>query len=81
MLSRFKNICSSNNCLENFDAKLLDEVVNIVESPNVILIDFDKSYLSLPSEIIISTLKKNQRYFPLFDKRNRLTNQFLVVIN
>ena len=81
VLSRFKNICSSNNCLENFDAKLLDEVVNIVESPNVILIDFDKSYLSLPSEIIISTLKKNQRYFPLFDKRNRLTNQFLVVIN
>jgi len=56
-------------------------VVNITENPNVILADFDKEYLDIPKEIIISTLQRHQRYFPLFDSKNRLTNNFLIVTN
>ena len=55
--------------------------MNIVEDPNVLLINFDKEYLSIPEEIIISTLEKHQRYFPIFDSRGKLTNNFFVVAN
>ena len=60
---------------------MLEEVINIVEDPNILLVNFDKEYLKIPQEIIISTLEKHQRYFPIFDIRNRLTNYFFVVAN
>ena len=55
--------------------------MNIVEDPNVLLVHFNKEYLKIPQEIIISTLEKHQRYFPIFDSRGRLTNNFFVVAN
>ena len=64
-----------------FDERLLDEVINIVEDPNVLLIEFHKDYLDIPKEIIISTLQNHQRYFPLFDSKDNLTNAFFVVAN
>jgi len=81
ILRKFEAICRSKNYKENFNIKLLEEVTNIVENPNVLLVDFNKDYLKIPSEIIISTLQGHQRYFPLFDKKDRLTNYFLVVAN
>ena len=47
----------------------------------MLLINFNKEYLKLPKEIIISTLQKHQRYFPLLDNKDRLSNFFLVVAN
>ena len=79
ILKKFQSICKSKNFLENFNEKLIEEVVNITENPSVIIADFDKSYLAVPQEIIISTLERHQRYFPLFDSKNRLTNSFLIV--
>ena len=35
----------------------------------------------MPEEIIISTIEKHQKYFPLFDSRGKLTNHFFVVAN
>ena len=81
ILKKFQSICKSKSYLENFNEKLLEEVVNITENPNVIIADFDKEYLKIPEEIIISTLQRHQRYFPLFDSKNRLTNNFLIVAN
>ena len=81
IIKKFQSICKSKSYLENFNEKLMEEVVNITENPNVILADFDKEYLSIPQEIIISTLQRHQRYFPLFDSKNRLTNNFLIVAN
>jgi len=81
ILKRFEFICKSKNYRENFNSQLLEEVVNIVENPNVLLADFNKDYLKIPQEIIISTLQRHQRYFPLFDNKDRLTNYFLVVAN
>ena len=60
---------------------MLEEVVNIVEDPNLLHVSFNKDYLKIPQEIIISTLEKHQRYFPIFDSRERLTNNFFVVAN
>ena len=79
IIKKFQSICKIKSYLENFNEKLIEEVVNITENPSVILADFDKEYLSIPQEIIISTLQRHQRYFPLFDSKNRLTNNFLIV--
>ncbi len=81
ILKRFETICRSKNYKENFKTQLLEEVTNIVDNPNVLLVDFNKDYLKIPSEIIISTLQGHQRYFPLFDSKDNLTNFFLVVAN
>jgi len=43
--------------------------------------EFNKDYLKIPQEIIISTLETHQRYFPLFDNRENLTNYFFIVAN
>ncbi len=66
---------------EILNPKLLEEVVNIVEDPNLLHVSFSRDYLEIPQEIIISTLEKHQRYFPIFDNRDRLTNYFFVVAN
>jgi glycyl-tRNA synthetase beta chain len=81
ILRKFETICKSKKYKEIFDKKLLEEVVNITENPNVLLIDFDRKYLDIPSEIIISTLQNHQKYFPLFDYKEKLTNHFHVVAN
>ena len=81
ILKKFSTIAKSKNYKENYNSKLLEEVINIVEDPNVLLVDFNKDYLKIPQEIIISTLEKHQRYFTIFDSRDRLTNNFFVVAN
>jgi glycyl-tRNA synthetase beta chain len=81
ILKKFEFICKTKNFKDTFSQKLIEEVVNIVENPNILLVDFNKNYLELPSEIIISTLQNHQRYFPLFSKKEKITNYFLVVAN
>ena len=62
IVKKFEVLCKSRNFKEDFNTKLLEEVVNIVENPNAIIIEFNKEYLKLPQEIIISTLQSHQRY-------------------
>lgn len=61
--------------------QLLDEVVNLVESPNVFLGFFNKKYLKLPKEVLITSMIKNQKYFPLYHGDDILSNFFLIVSN
>ncbi len=63
------------------DDALLDEVTALVERPNVLICEFEKQFLDVPQECLILTMKANQKYFPLLDANNKLTNQFLVVSN
>ena len=44
---------------------LLNEVTNLVEMPTAVMGGFDKEYLSLPRDVLISVMKKHQRYFPI----------------
>ena len=48
------------------DQALLSEVANIVEAPTCLLGSFDSAHLNLPREVLISVMKKHQRYFPVF---------------
>lgn len=63
------------------DDALLDEVTALVERPNVLLGQFEEVYLEVPQECLILTMKANQKYFPLLDANNKLSNKFLIVSN
>jgi glycyl-tRNA synthetase beta chain len=63
------------------DDALLDEVTALVERPNVLVCEFETEFLGVPQECLILTMKANQKYFPLLDTNNKLTNKFLVVSN
>jgi len=74
-ISKKKNIKIENN------NKLIDEVVDLTDKPDVIICEFDKKFLNIPKEILIITMKHHQKYFPTFDQKDNLTNIFLVVTN
>ncbi|WP_188422626.1 glycine--tRNA ligase subunit beta [Oxalicibacterium solurbis] len=63
------------------DEALLDEVTGLVERPNVVIGQFEETFLDVPQECLILTMKANQKYFPLLDADGKLTNKFLIVSN
>ena len=63
------------------DEDLLDEVVDIVEYPTVLVGDIDPAYLELPREVITTPMKDHQRYFPILDDKKKLLPYFLLVRN
>jgi glycyl-tRNA synthetase beta chain len=60
---------------------LLDEVTALVEYPQVYVGNFDASFLEVPQECLILTMRQNQKYFPLFDAAGKLLPRFLIVSN
>jgi len=60
---------------------LLDEVTALVEHPSVYLGTFPASFLDVPQECLILTMRQNQKYFPLFDRAGKLLPRFLIVSN
>ncbi len=77
----FLNILGKKRLKINENPKLMDEVVNLVDSPNILLCKFDKKFLSVPKEILTLTMESHQKYFPTFNDKNEITNEFLIVIN
>jgi glycyl-tRNA synthetase len=62
------------------DAGLLDEVNNLVEAPTAFKGNFEAEYLKLPADVLISVMKKHQRYLPV-KKAGRLLPYFIAVRN
>ena len=77
----FEKISKKKNIVIESNNKLLSEVTDIVEQPNVLICKFDQKFLNIPKEILIITMQHHQKYFPTFDKRGKITNEFLVVAN
>ena len=63
----------------NLSEKLLDEVTNIVEKPKVLVGEFNKRFLNVPDEILITTMQTHQKYFSIIDKKDNLINNFIIV--
>jgi glycyl-tRNA synthetase len=63
------------------DSGLAEEVANLVEAPQALIGAFDRSFLSLPDEVLTAVMKKHQRYFPVRDPNGRLMPHFIVVRN
>ena len=63
------------------DEALLKEVAGLVEWPVVLMGSFDKNYLNVPEEVIITTIKNNQKCFCLRGRDGKLSNHYLLVAN
>jgi glycyl-tRNA synthetase beta chain len=63
------------------DEELLTEVNNLVEYPVCARGRFSKTYLELPTEVILTAMKAHQKYFGLFSKRGKLLPYFIAVIS
>ena len=81
IIKEFLKISNKKNFTIEPNNKLLDEVTDIVEQPNILICEFDKKFLNIPKEILIITMQYHQKYFPTFDKKGKITNEFLVVAN
>ncbi len=85
ILKEIKELETKHRIIVEIDRDLLDEVVAITEYPSVLLGEFDKAFLKLPSEIITTSMKENQRYFAVFNQKSQesptLHNGFIVVSN
>jgi glycyl-tRNA synthetase len=63
------------------DPELLAEVANLVETPTVLRGQFDPEALRLPAEVLITVMRKHQRYFPVLGPDGQLLPYFLAVRN
>ena len=63
------------------DQPLLDEVTALVEWPVTLIGDFDQSFLAVPAEPLIYSMKDHQKYFPVMDDNGKLLNKFIFVSN
>ncbi|SFA70499.1 glycyl-tRNA synthetase beta chain [Lentibacillus halodurans] len=63
------------------DDELLQEVCNLVEFPAVFTGSFDPSYLTLPPDVLVTSMKEHQRYFPVKSKSGELLPYFVGVRN
>ncbi|MBN2047756.1 MAG: glycine--tRNA ligase subunit beta [Anaerolineaceae bacterium] len=76
-----KSIIAEVGGKEELDPELLDEVTNLVEIPTAVLGTFEPSYLELPQEVLISVMKKHQRYFPIKTQTGGLMHYFITIRN
>ena len=80
ILEQIKNLEIKHDLDVKIDLELLNEIVVITEYPTALIGTFDENFLSLPQEVIISSMKEHQKYFPIY-KNNTITNKFIVVSN
>ena len=81
IVKQIDKVCKVRKLKKKLNEKLLDEVVDLVEKPNVLVGKFDKSFLNIPKEILITSMQQHQKYFPLFNQEDNLTNVFIIVTN
>ena len=74
-------ISKKKNFIVEINNKLLDEVTNLVEQPNILICKFDKKFLDVPKEILIVTMQYHQKYFHTLDQKGNITDEFLIVAN
>lgn len=66
---------------KNFDEGLVHTAASLVEEPYLLEGSFSKDYLALPSEVLASCMKKNQKIFACYDPRGKLISRFVAVLN
>ncbi|MGR3741752.1 glycine--tRNA ligase subunit beta [Companilactobacillus sp. DQM5] len=79
--NQIKNIGISNSWIIDIDKDLLEEVNNLVEYPTTFYGKFDSKYLNIPDEVLITSMKDNQRYFYARNQNKELAPVFIGVRN
>jgi len=80
ILAEFDALEATHHIIIERDSALLAEVVAITENPKALVGTFDALFLELPPEVIITSMKEHQRYFPVFEN-GKIANKFVVVSN
>lgn len=66
----------------NFKNNLLEEITSLVEWPVVLIGNFNKNYLSIPTDIISYVMEKNNKYIPIYNIKNKnIINKFIFIAN
>ena len=81
IVSQIKKLEEENNWIIPIDEDLLEEVTNLVEYPTALYGTFEASFLDLPTEVLITSMKEHQRYFPVKSKEGELLPYFVTVRN
>ena len=81
IVNQMNELAKKNNWIIKEDKNLLEEVTNLVEYPTVFAGSFDEKYLQIPNEVLITSMKDNQRYFEVYDENGKLINHFIAVRN
>ena len=81
IVDQMNKLVKKNNWQIKPDKSLLEEVTNLVEYPIVFAGSFAKKYLQMPQEVLITSMKDNQRYFEVYDQNGELINHFISVRN
>ncbi|BFI94579.1 MAG: glycine--tRNA ligase subunit beta [Rhodanobacter sp.] len=63
------------------DDALLDEIANLTEWPVAIACGFERSFLAVPQEALVTTMETNQKFVPVFDADGKLTERFIGLAN
>lgn len=63
------------------DDGLLDEIANLTEWPVAIACAFEREFLAVPPEALVTTMEANQKFVPVFDAEGQLTEHFIGIAN
>lgn len=74
-------LAEKNHWKLDLDADLLEEVNNLVEYPTAFIGAFDEKYLSVPDEVLVTSMKEHQRYFEVRNDQGLLLPHFISVRN
>lgn len=74
-------LAKKNSWSLDLDEDLLEEVNNLVEYPTVFIGNFDEKYLSVPDEVLVTSMKEHQRYFDVRNDKGMLLPHFIAVRN
>lgn len=81
ILDQIKEIEKMHNVHVEIDEDLLDEVLNLIEYPTAFIGRFDEHYLDVPEEVLVTSMKVNQRYFVVRNENGKLLPYFVSVRN
>lgn len=81
IVSQLENINRTLNCHADMDDSLIEEVTSIVEFPQIYTASFPDSFLQVPPEALVYTMKGDQKYFPLYDVNGKLMSTFAFISN
>ncbi|MFJ7937046.1 glycine--tRNA ligase subunit beta [Peribacillus sp. NPDC096622] len=81
ILDQIKELEQEKGWIIPVDEDLLEEVNNLVEYPTVLFGHFEEEFLELPAEVLITSMKEHQRYFPVKDQDGNLLAYFVTVRN
>ena len=79
--AQVEQVTTQTGGVPRLDDALLDELVNLTEWPAAIACTFEREFLSVPPEALVTTMVANQKFVPVFDTAGKLTEHFIGIAN